>query len=89
MRSFGAEPEIMAMLPDRCVRLAEQLLGPGTFVDPRQPSPPPAEGEEPPAGRRCRGVYCTLPEAAGTQRVAAALQENFENDLEPVHWDST
>ena len=72
--------------------MAEQLLGSGSFVDPRAAvagvnSTAGDKGHDP--GYRCRGIYCTLPEEPGTPREHAARQANFENDLEPVHWDCT
>ena len=81
VRSFGGEPTMMEMLPIPCAAMAEQLLGTAGFLDPRTATPG-AVG----SGHRCRGVYCTLPEPPGAPKVPAALQENFENDLEPVHW---
>ena len=89
VRSLGGEPVLMDLLPNRCAHIAEQLLGYGGFIDPRAVASTVPVSDRTGPGQRCRGIYCTLPEPPGTERVPAALQINFENDLEPVHFDSS
>ena len=99
VRSVGGEQVLMDMLPNACAAMATQLLGEGGFIDPRDPHSATKDGADRagqtnidgeavgPAWARCRGIYCTLPEPEGTERVGITAQPNFENDLEAVHFD--
>ena len=101
VRSVGGEQVLMDMLPNACAAMATQLLGEGGFIDPRDAHSATKDGADRarqtnidgeavgPAWARCRGIYCTLPEPEGTERVGITAQPNFENDLEAVHFDSS
>eukprot|EP01051_Picozoa_sp_SAG22_P013457 SAG22_NODE_1509_length_4263_cov_194.143612_2_plen_180_part_00 len=63
VRSIGADPIMLDLIPHTCKLMAEQLLGEGTLRSTDSTDGGPAGLEE--IGHKCRGIYCTLPGRRG------------------------